>query len=710
MRAYNEGVLMSSQADLIRVGVDIGGTFTDLLAWLPDGSLRACKVPSTPENFAEGILNGLSILTTDISGSPGDYGNFIHGTTVDTNAILEEKGAQTALITTKGFRDVLELRRIRIPELYNVFLQTPRPMIPRRLRFEVEERCSAYGQIKTPLNMQQLEETLQVIKTNKMEAVAICLLNSYANPDHERAIKKVAKKLLPGNVFITTSEELVPEIREYERTSSVVINAYIGPIVKEYLTSLIDQLERDGYKGAFQIMMSNGGLMGVETAKQRPAAMVESGPAAGVIAAAFYGNAAALKNVITLDMGGTTAKTGLIEDGIVARTSEHEVGAGINVSGQLVKGRGHALKLPVIDLSEIGAGGGSIARVDSAGMLHVGPQSAGALPGPICYNKGGEEVTLADATAVLGYLSPEGLTGGKLPLNLDKARRLLQEKIAMPLGKTIEEAAYGIYQVAISAMIRAVKVVSTYRGRDPREFSLMAFGGNGPMVAARIAEELSMTSILVPYNAGVFSAFGLLVGKAEHEASRSLVRRSDKIQIEEVAQVLVELEEKVRQLLMAESYDLNDCVVRRLADLRYSGQAYELMVELDNGKVGQETIDQMVTRFHEEHERTYSHCSPSDPVDLINLRVKISITPDDVDLSRLRSGSVKTENNPPSSRKAFFGEHGYMDAAIITRGQLATQTFTGPAIIEDYDSTTIIPPNWSAKCDNQHNIIMEWIL
>jgi N-methylhydantoinase A len=705
-----QGVLMNSRSKLISVGVDIGGTFTDLLAWLPNGTLRACKVPSTPENFAEGILNGLSILTTDISLTPGDFGNFVHGTTVATNAILEEKGAKTALITTEGFRDVLELRRIRIPELYNVFLQTPRPMVPRRLRFEVEERCSASGKITTPLNLQHLEETLKDIEAQKVEAVAICLINSYANPDHEREIKRISQKLLPDNVFITSSEELVPEIREYERTSSVVINAYIGPVVKDYLSSLIDQLEQNGFNGSFRIMMSNGGLMGAETAKQRPAAMVESGPAAGVIAAAFYGDAAALSNIITLDMGGTTAKTGLIENSIVARASDYEVGAGINVSGQLVKGRGHALKLPVIDLSEIGAGGGSIARVDKAGMLHVGPQSAGAMPGPICYNKGGEEVTLADAMAVLGYLSPEGLAGGKLPLDLDSARIFLQEKIAIPLGKTIEEAAYGIYQVAISAMIRAVKVVSTYRGRDPREFSLMAFGGNGPMVAALIAEELSMTHILIPNNAGVFSAFGLLVGKAEHEASRSLVRRSDKLLIKDVASVLQELEEKVRQLLKTEGYDLSDCVVRKLADLRYSGQAYELMVELDNGKIDQKTIEQMVTRFHEEHEKTYNHCAPTDPVDLVNLRVKISIASEDVDVSSLRSGSVTTTTRPQINRKAFFGEYGYMDTAIITRDQLTTHTYTGPMIIEDYDSTTIIPPNWSAKCDSQHNIIMEWNL
>ncbi len=699
---------MSTEDDLIRVGVDIGGTFTDLLAWLPDGTLRACKVPSTPGNFAEGILNGLSMLIADISGKPSDFGKIIHGTTVATNAILEEKGAKTALITTKGFRDVLELRRIRIPELYNVFLETPRPMIPRRMRFEVEERCSAKGEIKTPLNLEDLEETLRTIKSLDVEAVAICLLNSYANPDHERQIKKIANEFLPDHVFITSSEELVPEIREYERTSSVVINAYIGPVVRDYLTSLIAQLQQNGYSESFQVMMSNGGLMGAETAKQRPATMVESGPAAGVIAAGFYGKSASLHDIITLDMGGTTAKTGLIEDGIVARANDYEVGAGINVSGQLVKGRGHALKLPVIDLSEIGAGGGRIARVDKAGMLHVGPESAGATPGPICYNKGGEEVTLADAAAVLGYLSPEGLAGGKLPLNLDKARELLQKKIAEPLHKSIEDAAYGIYQVSISSMIRAVKVVSTYRGRDPRDFTLMAFGGNGPMVAACIAEELSMKHIFIPNNAGVFSAFGLLVGKVEHEASRSLVRRTDALKIEDVTNVLAELEDKVRQLLAAEGYDLQDCVVNKLADLRYSGQAYELMVELENGPVDQKTIDQMVASFHQEHEKTYSHSSPTDPVDLINLRVKISITSEEVDVSSLKTNPIKTDKATRSSRKAYFGKQGYLNATIITREQLTTQTYDGPLIIEDYDSTTIIPPHWSAKCDRQHNIIMEW--
>lgn len=689
------------------VAADIGGTFTDVVCWAADGTLRTAKVLSTPDDFSRGIVEGLLILLDQVQASSSAVTRLFHATTVATNAILEEKSAKTALITTLGFRDVLELRRIRVPELYNFFLDKPHPMVPRHLRFEVDERLKHDGSVLSPLDDADVDKVLDRIAEEGVEALAICLMHSYANPSHEEVLAKRVQDRFAGKLFVTHSAELVPEVREYERTSTVVINASVGPIVHEYLTNLVNCLNEIGVRAPMQVMTSNGGLMGVPTALLKPAAMVESGPAAGVIGAAHLAAQCGLANAITLDMGGTTAKAGIIEDGTIARTSEYEVGAGINVSSQLVKGRGHALKLPVVDLSEIGAGGGSIAAVDENGILHVGPHSAGSAPGPVCYGLGGTNPTLTDAIVTLGYLNPTAIAGGQISIDAKAAQAAIDTQIAIPLGKLREEAAHGIFLLAAAAMTRAVKTVSTFRGRDPREFALIAFGGNGPLVAAQIADELSMGRILIPASAGVFSAVGLLAGRAEQELSQALLRHHDGVRAEEVASVYAVLAEKAADALRQDGYDPQTAETRRFADLRYAGQAYELTISVAEGLIDDAAVAAFIESFHAEHEATYGHAARNEPVEMIGLRLKM-IAASDEPLVFKAAAPVSRSAAKTGRRKAYFGpDRGWLETAIVARQDLSEQPRPGPIIVEDLDTTCLVSPGWSAMVDGSGNLVLE---
>ena len=441
------------------VAVDIGGTFTDIVLVRENRPIATKKVLSTPQNYALGIVSGLRELIEESSLSPRQIERVLHATTVATNAILEGKGSRTALITTRGFRDVLELRRIRIPRLYDLFFEKPRPLVPRRHRFEVEERVDAKGNVLVPLNEEEVRTAISKIEAAHIDSVAVCFLNSFTRPAHERRVGELVHEKLPS-IYLSLSADILPEIREYERTSTTVINAYIGPLAKSYLQHLEKQLATIRVRCPLLIMQSSGGVMDVRTATRKPAHLIESGPAAGVVAAMHLAKKAGYKDVISFDMGGTTAKASLIENERFNFTSEAEIGSGITLSSRLTKGGGYALKLPMIDLSEVGAGGGSIARLDK-GSLKVGPQSSGARPGPVCYDQGGEEITITDANVLLGYINPEYIAGGAVPLNRDKAARIFEQKIAKPMGKDLYPAAFGIHTVANAAMIRAVKAVST---------------------------------------------------------------------------------------------------------------------------------------------------------------------------------------------------------------------------------------------------------
>ena len=690
-----------------RVGVDIGGTFTDIVVLGSDGSALTRKVSSTPDDYGRGIMEGLEAVFRDGGIDPGEVDGIVHATTVATNAVLENQGADTGLITTEGFRDVLEIRRCRIPDMYNLDYEKPPPLVPRRLRREVRERMGPRGEVRIPLDEESAYRAAERLRDEEVEAVAISLLHSYANPDHEQRVARIVRDVLPPDVYVTCSHEILPEIREYERTSTTVVNALLGPVVSRYLASLVQRLERAGVGRPLQVMQSNGGLSSVRTASRGPARILESGPAAGVIAAARVARRSGVDNLITLDMGGTTAKAAIIEDGEPARTTEYEVGAGINLSSRLMQGAGYSVKLPVIDISEIGAGGGSLVWFDRGGLVQVGPRSAGAVPGPVCYGIGGTQATLTDALVALGYINPVYLVGGAVALDAGRARDALREQLATRIDRSLAEAAYGVYVIAASNMIRAVKAVSTYRGRDPRDFTLFAFGGNGPVVALEIARELGIGRLLVPPNPGVFSAFGLLVSGAEYESLQTLVGRMEELSPVALGQAFARLASDLHESLALDGHRPDQARARRFADLRYAGQAFELTVPVEEGTIDSAAMGRLVSGFHAEHERTYGHRRDSVPVEIVNIRLGLRADAGSgptFDSGRLPA-PADSNGGAPRERTAYFGSRtGPVSTPVVTRGELADRTLEGPLIIEEYDATCVVPPGCRARIDALGNI------
>ena len=683
----------------LRIAADVGGTFTDIACLSSDGELSTCKIPSTPHDYAQAIIAGIETLTRGREVEAADA-TVLHASTVATNAILEGKGAKTALVTTEGFRDVLELRRIRVPRLYDPLYEKPPPLVPRRRRYEVTERLNAKGEIVTPLDEAQARSLADTLARSDVEAVAVSFLHAYANPAHERRVAEILRAALP-DAFICISSDVLPEIREYERTSTTVVNAYVGPVMARYLSSLREQLADRGLRGPLLMMQSSGGTMALEQVIARPATVVESGPAAGVIGAARIGARAGYAHLITFDMGGTTAKASLVEDGAVVATDEYEVGGGISLSSRLAKGGGYALKLPVIDVSEVGAGGGSIVQVDAGGGLKVGPESAGAVPGPACYAKGGTEPTVTDASVVLGYLNPGSLAGGTVPIDSTRARSALQ-KISDRLGVGLFDVAHGIHRLANATMMRAVKAVSTYRGRDPREFTLFAFGGNGGVHAAALAEELQMQRVIVPPAAGVFSAVGLLC--ADHEAVRStaFLRPLDVDSVAETAKQCRALEAQALEELGTSG----SVSVRWRAELRYAGQGFELPVELRPDATGSDRVREIRERFEREYRRTYGHALDGRPIDFVALRV-IATVPPHGPSANFRMARARPRAPGAQWRSAYFGkEHGLLNTPVIDRRDLTSTSRLGPLIIEEYEGTTVVPPRAHAALDAHDNIVI----
>jgi N-methylhydantoinase A len=676
-----------------RLGVDIGGTFTDVVLLGDDGSLRTCKVLSTPDDYARGVVEGAIQLLREAGVEGHRVRGIVHATTVASNTVLEGRGARTALITTEGFRDVLEMRRLRIPVMYDLQYVKPPPLVPRRHRYEVRGRIGPKGEIRRELDEAGLLDVADTISRADIDALAISLLHSYANAEHEQRVAELVRAVVGTNVYITCSAEILPEIREYERTSTAVVNAYVGPAVSRYLGSLIDQLAAHGLDAPLEIMQSAGGTMTPRAALKCPAFMVESGPAAGVIACANLARETGRHNVISFDMGGTTAKAAMLEDGEPVRTAEYEIGGGINLSSRLVKGGGYAIKLPFIDVSEIGAGGGSIVRIDEFERASVGPHSAGAAPGPVCYGLGGVEPTLADALAVLGYLNPEQLAGGAVTPDVAAAHDAIEETVGAPLGLSTEEAAHGVLMVAVSTMTRAVKAVSTYRGRDPRDFALCAFGGNGPMVGVEIARALEMKEVIVPSAPGVFSALGLLFATSEQEFVRTLLWSDGEIDGDRVAAAFEDLIDEASAALSEEGIEDVDHDLR--ADLRYAGQAYELTVRV---RPGDFDGSRLRSDFVSEHRKTYGHGSDEDPIDLVSIRVLARRRA--VDRTEVTMESDRTSESGRTTRQAYFGpDLGRLETPVIRRAGLGRDPVAGPLFVDEYDSTTVVPPGCSARLD-----------
>jgi N-methylhydantoinase A len=687
-----------------RVGVDIGGTFSDLVVLADDGRVSTLKVSSAPERLMAGLGAGLRGLLGEAGLAAGEAAVVVHGTTTATNAILEYRGARTGLITTRGFRDVLEIRRLRVGRLYDLGWEKPEPLVPRRLRFEVAERLNADGEVVTPLDLGGARRAVEVLVAGGVEAIAVSLLHAYANGEHERRIGEIVAERAPG-MHLSLSHEVLPEAGEYERTSTTVLNAYVAPVLDRYLGTLERALSEVGLEGPLLMMQSNGGVMRAATARERPINVVESGPAAGVVAALQLARSAGYPNVITIDMGGTTAKASIVEDGRAFQMTEYEVGAGINAGSRLFKGGGHLLRVPALDIAEVGSGGGSLIRVDAGGGLRVGPESAGAQPGPVCYGLGNQQPTLTDANLILGYLNPTHLLGGTMAIDADAAARALWEQVARPLGLELLEAAYGAHLVAVSSMVRVARAVSTERGRDPRRCTLVAFGGNGPVHGAEVARLLGIRQVVIPAWPGLFSALGLLFAEPRHELVQAHRRPLADARVEELADGLESLERAARTRLAAEGYPAASATFERLLDLRYRGQSSELRIPLGD-HVGDGAIERVAERFQEEHAQVYGHQDRVDRIEVVNLRLvaRAHADPPPDRLSDVRGERADDRR----ARTAYFGrEHGPRETAVVGRAQLGARARPGPLIVEEYDATTVVPPDWTGRLDRFGNIVLE---
>ncbi len=690
-----------------RVGVDIGGTFTDIVLLSDDGTLHTKKIPSSVEDYARAIADGLAETFHETGLGSDDLTEVRHGTTVGSNAILERKGAKTGLIGTKGFRDILDIRHLRMPRLYDLRWEKPAPLVERYLRVTVDERVDAQGRIQRALAPEEAEAAVRRLLDEGVEAIAICLLNSFANPAHEQMIRDMALRLAP-KLTVCTSFEVLPEIKEYERTSTTVVNAYLKPVVNRYLRSLRDNLDRARIAAPVLLMQSNGGLTTDRAAAELPIHIVESGPAGGVIGSQILARAMDLTHVISFDMGGTTAKASLIEAGAVTRVHECEVGGGVITGSRLLTGAGYTLKVPAIDLAEVGAGGGSIIWIDAGGSMRVGPRSAGAAPGPVCYGQGGTEPTITDANVVLGYINPGYLVGGGLRLDAGKARAAVERAVAAPMGLAVEHAAYGAHKVAAANMIRAIKSVSTERGRDPRQYAMIAFGGNGPLFAAGMAESLGIKRIVVPPVPGLFSSFGLLCAEVEHHYSRTFRRLLDRVDLAELNAAWGRMAAEARQQLAAEGFSGERLQVKRSASLHYQGQTFELNVPVPDGPIDRAAVAAIAEAYGREHERTYGHrAGPDEPVELITILVTGHGLADRPRLPEQMQPS-RTEGPPQPARRAYYGpELGWLETPVLRRSDLGKDLRAGPLIVEEYDATCVVPPAARAALDRRGNILIE---
>jgi N-methylhydantoinase A len=690
-----------------RVGVDIGGTFTDIVFLSEHGERLTKKVPSTVDNYATAIVDGLEELIGE-HGLDADIVELLHGTTVASNAILELKGARTGLITTRGFRDVLEIRTLRMPRLYDLSWTKPPPLVERHLRVEVDERINSKGEVERPLAEADIARAIEKLQGEDVEAIAVCLIHSYANPVHEQLVKTVAARIAPS-VTLCISSEVLPEIKEYERTSTTVINAYVRPIVERYLSSLTAELTRIGVEAPLLLMQSNGGLTTARAAALTPGNIIESGPAAGVVGVQALARQIGIEKAISFDMGGTTAKASIVENGELTRALEYSVGGGVMIGSRLLSGAGYTLKVPAIDLAEVGAGGGSIIWIDAGGALQIGPQSAGASPGPVCYDIGGTEPTLTDANVVLGYINPEHLVGGAVKLNAAKSGSVLDQRIARPLGMSLEAAAWGAYLIAASNMIRAIKAVSSERGRDPREYALVAFGGNGPLFAAAMADALMIRQVLIPPSAGVFSSYGLLYSEVAYHFTKTRKVLLSEIDPIEIATLLGELEMDARMRLAQDGFAADRIELTRSAALHYQGQSFELEVPLPAGAINRAALAAIEEAYGVEHEKTYGHRAGADePVELVTLKVVGRGIPDTP-----RAALAANAELPQGVfiaepvRRAYFGPaHGWCDTNVLNRADLSEPRM-GPCIVEEYDATCIVPPGAKASLDRFGNIAID---
>ncbi|HXE46269.1 MAG TPA: hydantoinase/oxoprolinase family protein [Conexibacter sp.] len=674
-----------------RVAVDIGGTFTDLVSLDDAGEVTVAKVSTTPSRFADGVLNALD--AAEIEGVEF----FAHGTTVIINALTERKGARTALITTRGFRDVLEIAKSNRPDLYNLLYTKQPPFVPRSLRVEVTERISYKGEVLTPLDADDVRRAVAEVRRQGAEAVAICFLHSYANAEHERAAARIVREEWP-EVSVTASHELTNEWREYDRASTVVLDAYVKPVASHYLLELSERLGTAGVPApALYAMRSNGGVLRFDAAARTPINLVESGPVGGVIGAAAICAAIGEQNVITLDIGGTTAKSSLVEHGAVPFTGEYHI-------ERTPANAGYPIKVPVVDIIEIGSGGGSIAWLDAAGSLHVGPKSAGADPGPACYGRGGELPTLTDANVIAGRISPTYFLGGRVTLDVERAREAFSE-IAGTLGVSVEEAALGVIRLANASMIHLLRLVSVRRGRDPREFALVAFGGGGSIHAPALARELQARCVIIPPHPGVFSAWGMLASDLRHDVVQTRFGRSADWTTEDLDGVWRELEQGLLDTFVADGHDPERVTFARAVDVRYAGQEHTVTVPVA-GALDDDARAALERRFHEMHEQLYTFRLDA-PLEYVNFRLtgwgavtKVGAT-EQAALAGAPDRALKEE------RDVDFDELGRQRARVYDRARLgAGDELDGPAVVEEEAASTIVFPDQRVRVDGHGNLVI----
>ena len=685
-----------------RIGIDIGGTFTDVaLIEEASGRIGVAKVPTTPGDLAQGVLAALEAAMRRHGVAAAEVVLLSHATTVVTNAILEEKGARAALVTTRGFRDVLELRRSARADLYDLFQDAPATLIPRQRRFEITERVGADGSVVTPLGEGEIAPLVATLRDARAEAVAVSLLFSFLNPQHEARLGAALRAALPG-VPVYLSSEVLPEIKEFERTSTTAVCAYVGPILASYLKGLEDAMQSMGLPRLY-VMGSNGGVMEAGEAVSMPAAAVESGPAAGVVAAALVARQTGRGNLLSFDMGGTTAKASLIREGQYETTPEYEVGGGAS-GNRWIHGTGHPIRVPVIDLAEVSAGGGSIAWVDRAGALRVGPKSAGAEPGPVCYGRGGIEPTVTDCDLLLGYLDKGSLLGGDLPIDHAAAEAAIRRKLAEPLGVDARAAAAAVVDVVNHAMAEALKIVSVQRGHDPRHFTLAAFGGAGPLHAAALADELGISEIVCPPIPGAFSALGLIGTDLKRDYVRTVYAMTANADPGKLEAAFAALEKEGAAMLDRAGIAPERRRFERTFDARYERQSYELVIPAPARSIDREALAAIAEAFHDRHRRTYGHDNRAEPVQLVSVRVSAigAIPPLAIRANTAPVGSdvVKGE------RELWLRHGGAVTAKVYDRARMpAGLAAPGPAVIESLESTILVPPGWLAKM-TEHGFVV----
>ena len=683
-----------------RIGVDIGGTFTDV-ALVDDasGQIGVAKVPTTPGDLTEGVVRALEMAMGRYAVAAPEVNLLSHATTVVTNAILGESGARAALITTRGFRDVLELRRSARADLYDLFQDAPATLIPRRRRFEISERVGADGAIVTPLAEDEIDSLVAALAAAQVDAVAVSLLFSFLNPQHERRLAARLRAALPG-VPIYLSSDVLPEIKEFERTSTTAVCAYVGPILASYLERL-EQATHSRALPPLHLMGSSGGILEAAEAIAMPAMAVESGPAAGVVAAALVARQTGRLDLLSFDMGGTTAKASLIRGGQYETTPDYEVGGGSSMT-RWMNGTGHPIRVPVIDLAEVSAGGGSIAWVDRGGALRVGPRSAGAEPGPVCYGRGGSEPTVTDCNLILGYLDQRSLLDGDLAIDHAAAVAAVRKRLAEPLGVDQRTAAAAVIDVVNHAMAEVLKIVSTRRGHDPRDFVLAAFGGAGPLHAAALADELGMAEVICPPIPGAFSALGLIGTDLRRDYVQTLHSTADAAALQAAFEAL---EQRGAAMLDRAGVAPEQRRFERTVDARYSRQSFELVVPVPPRPVDDAALAEIAAAFHDRHRYTYGHDNRGEPVQIVSVRLAaIGATPPLVIRDQVAAGQTGAVK---SKRQVWFRETGTVEAAIYDRRRMpAGFAAPGPVVIESLESTILVPPGWQAKMNDDGFVLL----